>query len=394
MGGGATRANNVVKGLLVTGCKVTVVSAFPHYPTGQISSEFRRKAFTMKHEGQLRIIRVFVPPLASEGVVKRILLFGSFLLSSLFALPLIRKVDAVWAANPNILSMFSAFIYKVLHRCPLVQNVDDLWPESLFDMGLIRKSFLSKLGTFLAKLAYRAASVITTISPAYNEVLTRKYQVNPQKISVLPAGVDLSCFPLKRQRPRKIKGKFRVLYIGAFSPAYDFDQVFYAAKTLSSLSDIEFVIQGGGELASALKSKIRRLRLRNVQLVEKIVSRDEVARILSEADTVLLPLGDARAIEQGISSKLYEYQAARKPIICCSSGQPGKYVLTTKSGIVVKPGDYQALAKAVITLKDDDSLRRKLGHNGRKHVEKNLGIERIGEKMRCILETACGYDRE
>ncbi len=386
MGGGATRANNVVKGLLKAGCKVTVVSAFPHYPTGQIPLEFRRRAFTIRREGQLKLIRTFVPPLASEGIVKRLLLFGSFMLSSLFTLPLIRKVTAVWAANPNILSMFSAFIYKAFHRCPLVQNVDDLWPESLFDMGLIRKSLLARLGTFLAKLAYRVASAITSISPAYIEVLVKKYHVPAQKIHMLPAGVDISCFSPKRKRQRKDRGKIQVLYIGAFSPAYDFDQVFSAAKLLSTIPEIEFIIQGGGELAGALKSKVRLLRLNNVRVVEKIVPRDKVAQILTDADIVLLPLGGASAIELGISSKLYEYQAAGKPIICCSSGQPARYVSITKSGIVVKPGDHQALANAVIALKDDVSLRRKLGGNGRKYVEENLSIERIGEKMKHILE--------
>jgi len=32
MGGGATRAYNVARGLVLNGCEVTVVAAFPHYP--------------------------------------------------------------------------------------------------------------------------------------------------------------------------------------------------------------------------------------------------------------------------------------------------------------------------------------------------------------------------
>ena len=44
MGGGSTRATNVVKGLLSKGCGVTVVAAFPHYPHGKVSNEYRGKA--------------------------------------------------------------------------------------------------------------------------------------------------------------------------------------------------------------------------------------------------------------------------------------------------------------------------------------------------------------
>ena len=48
--------------------------------------------------------------------------------------------------------------------------------------------------------------------------------------------------------------------------------------------------------------------------------------------------------------QMYEYRAAGKPIICCSSGQPGRYLSETKSGIVVKPGDCEALAEAILHL--------------------------------------------
>jgi len=43
---------------------------------------------------------------------------------------------------------------------------------------------------------------------------------------------------------------FKVLYSGAFSVAYDFDQVLLAAKLLENVKDVEFILQGGGELAT------------------------------------------------------------------------------------------------------------------------------------------------
>ncbi len=89
----------------------------------------------------------------------------------------------------------------------------------------------------------------------------------------------------------------------------------------------------------------------------------------------------------GISSKLYEYQAAGKPILCCSSGQPGRYVSETKSGIVVEPGDYEALAKAILYLKENEGVAKKLGASGRQYVEKTLSIEKIGFKMKGIFKS-------
>jgi len=96
------------------------------------------------------------------------------------------------------------------------------------------------------------------------------------------------------------------------------------------------------------------------------------------------------SIEMGISSKLYEYQAAGKPIICCSSGQPARYVSETKSGIVVSPGDHKALANAVIELKEHPTIAQVMGENGRKYVGSEAAIEVVGSKMKRIFEALNG----
>lgn len=61
MGGGATRAYNAAKGLSKAGCAVTVVSAFPHYPTGDIPEEYRRKPLSIEYESELKVIRISFP---------------------------------------------------------------------------------------------------------------------------------------------------------------------------------------------------------------------------------------------------------------------------------------------------------------------------------------------
>ena len=121
MGGGATRAYNMAKGLSLAGCDVTVIAAFPHYPSGNIPSNYKGKLFTIEREGRLKIFRTFVPKLASEGYVKRIALFASFAFSSLFVLPIVGKTSVVWAANPNIIAMFPSLLYGKIKqfRIPL-----------------------------------------------------------------------------------------------------------------------------------------------------------------------------------------------------------------------------------------------------------------------------------
>jgi len=125
-------------------------------------------------------------------------------------------------------------------------------------------------------------------------------------------------------------------------------------------------------------------------LIDKLLSRKEVAELLNEADVLIQPLGDYGKPHMGISTKLYEYQAVGKPIICCSSGMPGAYISKTKCGVVIKPGDYESLAEAVLHLKNNPKIARQMGENGRRYVEKHVSIEKIGQIMLRIFHALNG----
>jgi glycosyltransferase involved in cell wall biosynthesis len=388
LGGSATRAYNVAKGLTINGCNVTVVSAFPHYPHGNIPPEYRWKPFKVEWIGKIRVIRTFILPLKSEGLSRRILLSTCFIFTSLFAIPLVGKVDVIWAANPDVVAMVPALAYGLIKRRPATTNVDDLAIEDLYDLNLIKRSSVSaSIIELLAKFLYNEMKAITPISPGYVGSLIEKYGVDEKRIHVVYGGVDLNIFkPKSSEQNNPKKDEFIVLYSGAFSIAYDFNQVLNAAKILEEKEDkVKFILQGKGELVNQIRFNIKKFGLRNVVVIDKLLSREEVAELLNKADVLIQPLGDYGKPHMGISTKLYEYQAVGKPIICCSAGQPAKYVEETKSGIVVKPGDYEALANAILYLKNNLEYAKKLGNSGRKYVKNNLSIEEVGKRMKTVF---------
>jgi colanic acid biosynthesis glycosyl transferase WcaI len=392
-GGSATRALNVAKGLLLNGCRVTIVTAFPHYPYGKIPEEYRGKLAKIEWLGKAKLIRTFILPLESKGIVRRMFLFISFAVSSLFALPMVGKTDVIWAANPDILSTMPAIIYGKLKRCPITTNVDDLSVEDVYDLGMIKKgSLMSKVIELIARVAYRKARVITPLSPGYVEPISRMYGVEKAKINVVRGGVDVAVFKPHRHQPRH-GSKFIVLYSGAFSVAYNFMQVLKAAKIIEAKDrGIEFVLRGKGELADDIRGGIRQLSLKNVKVTDELLSTEKLVELLNSADVLIQPGGDYGKPHLGISTKLYEYQAVGKPIICVSSGTPGLYVSETESGIVVRPGDHKAIAEAVLHLKRNSNLARKMGRNGRKFVQENASIQAIGSQLKRIFERLVRMD--
>jgi len=378
MGGASTRTFNVAKGLCEKGCDVTIVAAFPHYPHGKVPLRYRRKALMPERIMGIKVLRVWIPALPHDSIVNRVLLHMSFIVSSLFALPFVGEPNVIWAANPNLFCFFPALVYGFAKRKPIVRNVDDLWPEIFYEMGIVRSKLMRMLLDFLAKLSYIVPAAITPISAGYKRRIMEKYGVETEKVHVVEVGVNSveSLFSVYER-----KNKFVVMYSGVLGFGYDFETVLKAAGFLSKYDDIVFLIRGIGELAPKLERLIEELDLRNVVLDTNFLPKKKLSALLQSADAFLLPMSSARFVDEGLPTKVFEYQAYGKPIICCSEGEPARYIWLTRSGLVVERSNPHALAQAVLKLYKDRESVWKLGWNGWRHVSENLTSRHIGERM-------------
>jgi glycosyltransferase involved in cell wall biosynthesis len=166
-----------------------------------------------------------------------------------------------------------------------------------------------------------------------------------KKIHLIRGGVNLSTFKVEAVPPHK---KFRILYSGAFSVAYDFNMILNAAKVLQDqASDVEFVIQGGGEIGLKIQSDISNLNLENVVFINKILQHDEFSKILNES--------------------------------------PAVYISETESGIVITPGDFKELADKILFLKYNPDLAKEMGNKGKSYVEKNVSMQQIGMQIKSLF---------
>jgi glycosyltransferase involved in cell wall biosynthesis len=383
IGGSSTRAFNAATGLHKKGCNVKVVTAFPHYPHGNVSRVYRRKAIQLEEMDGIKLIRVWIPALPHNSIVNRVVLHLSFITSSLFAIPFVGKVDVIWAASPNLFSFLPALIYSFVERKPIIRNVDDLWPEVFYDLNLSQSRLLKRLLDFLAWLSYTVPSAITPISPAYKPRIIEKYRIDKNKIHVIEVGVNDVIAQVPSQK--KEKSRFVVMYSGILGLGYDFETVLEAAELLKGQKDVLFVIRGIGECEYDIRRTVERLKLDNVKLDTSFLSKPQLASVLNSADVFLLPMRQARAVEEGLPTKIFEYQAFGKPIICSSRGEPAAYISSTKSGLVVQPGDAEALAQAILKLHRDEKLASELGISGYRHVCQNLTSERIGERLYTVF---------
>jgi L-malate glycosyltransferase len=157
-----------------------------------------------------------------------------------------------------------------------------------------------------------------------------------------------------------------------------------SAKLLES-EPVFFIIRGRGELLDRLNQMIKEYELRNVEIRTDLLSKEELAFFLNNADIFLLPMSSSQVIDQGLPTKLLEYQAIGKPIICISNGEAGKYITKTQSGLATTSRQPEELARLIMRLVNDEELTKRLGANGFNNVNSHLTLEIIGKRLMSII---------
>lgn len=408
--GTSTRAYNAAKGLKLMGYNITVVTAFPHYPHGDIPGKYRHKIISHEELEGIKIIRTWVPRISHSSNLKRVVVHTSFMLSSLLAIRFVKKrVDVIFAMNPAFFSFFSALIFKFLFRKNIIRNVDDLWPEVWYELGFVRWRLFRRILDYFSKISYSIPVAITPLSYGYLDTLTNKYKIPRDKIVVIEHGVDTSKFRIiGRQRKRgggeggrtetsyltksneeKNKNKKLIVYSGALSVGYDFEPVLKAAKLLED-EDVHFIIRGAGVIANELREMVANYKLTNVEVRTDLLSEEELIEFLNSADIFLLPMSFVGVIDTGLPTKTLEYQALGKPIICISKGESANYIRRTKSGLVNETRKPDDVAQLITRLVTEDHLAETLGYNGLKYITDNLTIEKIGTRFAQVISKATG----
>jgi glycosyltransferase involved in cell wall biosynthesis len=111
--------------------------------------------------------------------------------------------------------------------------------------------------------------------------------------------------------------------------------------------------------------------------------RDDMPRVLADANIVVLPT----LYGEGVPKALIEAAASARPIV--TSDAPGcrDICIGGVNGLLIPPGDIDALERAVRQLVDDPDLRRRMGAAGRHIAERSFSLERV------IDETLALYAR-
>lgn len=131
---------------------------------------------------------------------------------------------------------------------------------------------------------------------------------------------------------------------------------------------LRLVLVGDGPRDAELTAQAERLGVAD-RIVFTGLRRD-VPRILDAADLGVLP-----SLHEAVPISIIEQMAAALPVVVSDVGGLPDTVADGEEGLVVPPGDVDALADAIGRLVGDDETRRAMGKRGRLRAEKEYSIE-------------------
>lgn len=203
--------------------------------------------------------------------------------------------------------------------------------------------------------------------------------VPQSRIHLIRNGVDLTPFAAASQRredSRPAEGSLRVGLVARLSPEKGVDLFLQAAAVvLRQYPETRFLIVGDGPERPALEALIAQLGIAGS--VSLLGRTNDMPGFYSSIDVLV----SSSRIE-GLPIALLEGMASRLPIAATSVGAVPQVIRDGDTGLLVPPGDPDALAAAVIRLLGDTSLRESLGRAAQQLVADEYSARAMADEYR------------
>jgi glycogen(starch) synthase len=296
-------------------------------------------------------------PLGQQGTVRRVGI-GTPRLRQLWgvcALPSVlsaRGVDLVHAhQGEDIATLLLALLARAVHRCPLVVTLHCSVRHTMTGRSP-RSWLLRRLGGAVERAAVRRADAVLVLVDGTARLL-RRDGLSGDTVHVLPSGFDPDLFAGQHDDAFPGVPRPRVGYVGRLAPQKRPDLLVEAFGRMRS--DARLVLVGDGPMRAAVEAAVRRSPARDRITMSGFVPHAEVPRVLASLDVLALP----SAYEE-MGSVLVEAMASGLPVVASRVGGIPEVVRDQETGLLVPPGDVDALADALDGLAGDPRRRERM----------------------------------
>lgn len=399
MGAPAARFHDFGVLLQERGHRVTILTGFPNSPSGVVPAAYRRRLFQRERIDGIEVLRgwLFASPKLSPFT--KAAGFASFAATASLQ-ALLRRVhaDVVVATAPPPTVGVAGILASRRLGVPLVFDVRDIWPEAIAASGRLSSGPLIRVLERLERGLYAASAAITVVTEGKRARLLEK-GVAPDKLFVIPNGVDLSRFdglealPADEWRALGLEPeRFTVMYAGIMNPAQGLDVLLDAVAQLrkdapEAAARLQVALIGAGSERARLEMRVGSEGLAEWVRFVAEQPRQRIPVLLCSADAIAVTLRP-RKDTHTVPSKLYEAMASGRPVLVSADGAPAEILREANAGFATPASDAPALAASIRALIEDAALARSFGKRGRAYAagsDRRVLVERFEDVLRSAI---------
>jgi glycosyltransferase involved in cell wall biosynthesis len=344
-------------------------SIYRHPRIWKIANSLKKKyhvsAFGWNREGTLsQDINRYIVPLSLFGIrapfnrPALILYYPFFWTWILFNL-LANRPSVVHAIDLD--TLLPCIIYKLILRKKLVYDVHDRFGGYV----PLQYSALFKIINLVEELLSKQANVLVTVS----DKVQGTFRVRPKLSTII---MNLSEDYILNETRLK-DNMLTVVYTGLILKDQGLEMI---ASAIKELSGVRLVLAGRIADKQLLDQL---LKLPNVKY-EGLLERKESLKLEASSD-VMIVLYDLQYRKNQLSSpnKIFEAMMCGIPLI--TNMEQELVGSEIGCGIIVDYNNIAQIKKAIVLLRDNVELRKKMGQNGRKAFEEKYNWNRMEQKL-------------
>jgi glycosyltransferase involved in cell wall biosynthesis len=267
------------------------------------------------------------------------------------------------------MTTFYAIPTKLLRRVPLISN-------------MIANAFGETGLSFIDRLFFHAGLSSSDVILANSKAGLVAYNIDSPKARVIWNGVHPERFAkkfdnIKVREELKIKTRFMIIMVAAFSELKDYDLFIDVAKATGKIrDDVTFVGVGDGVLWKHIYHRTIDENVTNVILPGK---KADVERFISASD-----MGILCTFSEGISNSIIECMALGKPVISTDiTGGSKEIIVEGETGYCIER-DADKIVASINQILNNDELRASMGSKGIERIRRDFSIDKMGEEFETV----------
>ena len=269
---------------------------------------------------------------------------------------------------------------------PSVQIIHHLPSSERSPHSLSAQNASNRLLVAMERRALERAAVIGCDSEDTRRRVIRVYPAQSGKIRVVPNGVDVELFrpPVGERCDSESRESIILCVARGLEPRKGIKYLIEALPAVTEVIEAKLVIVG--EASQSVKRQIAEAaRALGVPIISTLSMQSRfmiLIRLYQRAEVTVVP-----STLEGFSKPTLESMACGTPVIGTAVGAVPE-LLGETSGILIKPGDSNAIAEALTALLLDKGRVQKMGQYARRRVMEHFTWESVVRRIFTLCEEA------